>query len=137
VPAKGVPNPSVKGGPKLFEKGQSGNPSGYSKERREANKALAEALRAYEPKAIATLVDLLDSKVDSVRLRAAEITFDRVHGKAVQRVGGENDGEPVVVYLKDYVLPEDGYWDWKGRRVKDEEWINSDAPMKRVGETIR
>jgi hypothetical protein len=44
----------VKGGPKLFEKGQSGNPSGYSKERREVNKALAEALRAYEPKAIAT-----------------------------------------------------------------------------------
>jgi hypothetical protein len=134
VPAKGLPNPNAGAGTR-FEKGKSGNPSGQSKERRAANKALAEVLKTHEPKAIQTLVDLLDCEVPSVRLRAAEIIFDRVHGKAVQRVGGENDGEPVVVYLKDYVLPEEGFWDWKGRRVKDEEWINSDAPMKRIGAT--
>jgi hypothetical protein len=100
MPAKGLPIADRSRG-RPFEKGKSGNPSGSSKERIAANKALAELLKPYEPKAIETLIDLMqNSRVDSVRLRAAEILFDRVHGKAVQRVGGE--GEPLQVYLKNY-----------------------------------
>src|SRR5918996_4816558 len=100
MPAKGLPIAERSRG-RPFERGKSGNPSGSSKERIAANKALAELLKPHEPKAIETLIDLMqNSQVDSVRLRAAEILFDRVHGKAVQRVGGE--GEPLQVYLKNY-----------------------------------
>jgi hypothetical protein len=37
-------------------------------------------------------------------LLGPEILFDRVHGKAVQRVAGEGEveGEPIQVYLKNY-----------------------------------
>ena len=109
MPAKGLPIAERSRG-RPFKKGKSGNPFGSSKERIAANKALAELLKPYEPKAIETLIDLMqNSQVDSVRLRAAEILFDRVHGKAVQRVGGEDESEPIQVYLKNYRFdPETG-----------------------------
>jgi hypothetical protein len=63
-----LPNPQAKP-PKPFAKGQSGNPTGYSKDRREANKALAEVLRGHVSEATETLLDLMKNlKVDSVRL---------------------------------------------------------------------
>jgi hypothetical protein len=100
-----MPNPNAKPA-QPFQKGQSGNPSGSSKERIAANKALAELLKPYEPKAIETLIDLMQySQVDSVRLRAAEIIFDRVHGKAVQRMAGENQGEPITVIIDPRLAP--------------------------------
>src|ERR687891_1634732 len=105
MPAKGLPIAERSRG-RPFEKGKSGNPSGSSKERIAANKALAELLKPHEPKAIETLIDLMqNSQVDSVRLRAAEILFDRVHGKAVQRVGGEGEGEPVQVFIASSMAP--------------------------------
>jgi hypothetical protein len=107
MPAKGVPIAERSRG-RPFEKGKSGNPSGSSKERIAANKALAELLKPHEPKAIETLIDLMqNSHVDSVRLRAAEIVLDRIHGKATQRIAGDGDGEPVQIFLKNFVYPKD------------------------------
>jgi hypothetical protein len=105
MPAKGLSNPNAGTGSR-FEKGQSGNPTGYSKDRREANKALAEVLRGHVSEATETLLDLMkNSKVDSVRLRVSEIIYDRVYGKAVQRLGGENEGDQINVYIQDFMAP--------------------------------
>ena len=50
---------------------------------------------------------MLHGKAESVRLKAAEIVLDRGWGKAPQRIGGIEVDEPIQVYLKNFILPEE------------------------------
>lgn len=63
-----------------FQKGQSGNPAGRPK----GNPEVKEILKAHSPDAARTLVDLLNSTKDSVRLAAATSILDRTEGKPFQ-----------------------------------------------------
>lgn len=56
-----------------FKKGQTGNPKGRPKISSDVKAAFAAAC----PDAVATLVELLDSKNETVRLRAADIIVNR------------------------------------------------------------
>lgn len=60
-----------------FEKGKSGNPGGRKKIPADVKAAFALAC----PRAVDTLVALLDSKNEPVRLRAAEVIINRHLGK--------------------------------------------------------
>jgi hypothetical protein len=40
-------------------------------------------------------------------LKAAEVILDRGWGKAPQHIGGVEGGEPIQVYLKNFILPEE------------------------------
>jgi hypothetical protein len=78
-----------------FEKGQSGNPNGRPPGT--TTKKIAEELRAHLPKAIETLLQLMDSETDSVRLKAATEVLDRVYGKPAQvQVSDENKEEEMA-----------------------------------------
>jgi hypothetical protein len=101
-----VPSPPPVG--KRFEKGVSGNPSGYSKEKRDAVRQLAEIAKDRTVEAIETVIHLmLHAQAESVRLKAAEVILDRGWGKAPQHIGGVEGGEPIQVYLKNFILPEE------------------------------
>lgn len=71
---------AVRGRP--FPKGKSGNPSGRPKRTAEQQDAL-EALRGLSGKAVAVVEGLLADKTasPSLRLKAAEIVFERCYGK--------------------------------------------------------
>lgn len=56
-----------------FQKGKSGNPGG----RKALPADVKEAFAAACPRAVATLVALLDSKSEPIRMRAAEIIVNR------------------------------------------------------------
>ena len=74
--------------------GKSGNPSGRPKMPEE----LREAFRASAPKALATLMDVLETgDKASDRLRAAEILLNRGYGMPVQSVEAEiTDLRPIT-----------------------------------------
>ena len=63
-----------------FPKGVSGNPGGRPKTIPEVK----EILKAGSPDAARTLVELLNSEKDSIRLAAAQDILDRTQGKAIQ-----------------------------------------------------
>ena len=60
-----------------FTKGQSGNPSG----RRKIPEEIKAALKSYEPEAIRVLGELLHSKKEIIRFKAAQEILDRTQGK--------------------------------------------------------
>ncbi len=63
-----------------FPKGVSGNPGGRPK----SDPVVKEILKAASPDAARTLVELLNSEKDSIRLAAAQDILDRTQGKAMQ-----------------------------------------------------
>ena len=81
----------------LFKKGQSGNPSGLSKARRE----VIDGVRAKLGKkgnwelACRTLIKLLEHKDGKVQIAAVREYFDRVVGKAPLAITGA-DGDPLI-----------------------------------------
>jgi hypothetical protein len=82
-----------------FAKGQSGNPNGRPPGT--TTKKIAEELRAHLPKAIETLLQLMDSETDSVRLKAATEVLDRVYGKPAQvQAPDENPSEVKVTVIR-------------------------------------
>jgi hypothetical protein len=66
-----------------WPKGVSGNPGGYSKEKRQALSQVAALAREHTPKAIATLAEIMeDAKAPKVsRVAAANALLDRAWGK--------------------------------------------------------
>ena len=79
-----------------FPKGVSGNPGGRSK----MNPEVKEILKAASPDAARTLVELLNSEKESIRLTAAQDILDRTQGKAIQteavQISGMLDVGPQV-----------------------------------------
>lgn len=68
--------------PYQFQAGQSGNPAGSSKSRREQIAACDQAALERTPEALATLTELMRNSLDDrVRTRAAEIIIERGLGK--------------------------------------------------------
>ena len=63
-----------------FPKGVSGNPGGRPK----MNPEVKEILKAASPEAARTLVELLHSEKENIRLIAAQDILDRTQGKAIQ-----------------------------------------------------
>ncbi|GHT03028.1 hypothetical protein AGMMS50276_33100 [Synergistales bacterium] len=64
-------------GLKPWAKGQSGNPSGRPKQ----NPEVVETLKAHSVEAAETLIELLTSKDENIRLKAAQVILDRTEGK--------------------------------------------------------
>lgn len=75
-----------------WKPGQSGNPSGRKKTPPDIKAAFRDAL----PKAVATLIALLDSKKPEIRLRASTTLVERVLGRPDQPLVGA-DGGPIQV----------------------------------------
>jgi hypothetical protein len=76
----------------LWAKGQSGNPAGTSKERRQFHKLA----QSHSVEALEKLVELMrDKKNKSVALRAAENILDRAWGKPALAITGEAGTGPV------------------------------------------
>lgn len=80
-----------------WKKGQSGNPAGLSKARREVIDGIRAMLGKDENWKLAcrTLIKLLKHKDGKVQIAALREYFDRVVGKAPQEITGAN-GEPLV-----------------------------------------
>lgn len=72
----------MRGPGRRFEKGRSGNPTGRPKE----DQTITELARAYGPRAIEVLAELMDDPKasPSVRVAAAERILDRAYGKPAQ-----------------------------------------------------
>lgn len=85
-----------------FVPGQSGNPNGRPKMPEE----LREAFRANAPKALDTLIDVMENgDRNSDRVRAAEIILDRAYGKPLQSV--DVDGGIVTTEVDTSKLPKE------------------------------
>jgi Family of unknown function (DUF5681) len=107
-----------------FKKGQSGNPSGRSKDKH----TISQLAKAYTEEAIEKLAAIMRTgKTEQAQVRAAEALLDRGWGKAPQHVGGSETGEPMQIYLKNFVLPEGD-----NPPMGDVEWQASDEPAVRI-----
>jgi hypothetical protein len=107
-----------------FKKGQSGNPAGRSK----ATHTISQLAKAYTEEATETLAEIMRTgKTEQAQVRAAEPLLDRGWGKAPQHVGGNEGGEPIQIYLKNFVLPEGD-----NPPMGDDGWQASDEPAVRI-----
>lgn len=68
--------------------GTSGNPGGFSKEKRAAVARVADLARVHTPAAIQTLANIMldETATRSTRIAAANALLDRAHGKPPQSV---------------------------------------------------
>jgi hypothetical protein len=76
--------PRRRGRGRPFLPGQSGNPSGRPRVEGE----IRELARARGAEAIATLVTLMRTGIDKIRLEAAQALLDRGYGRAASAAGG-------------------------------------------------
>lgn len=76
-----------------FVKGVSPNPGGRPKGMQEVR----ELARIHSKKAIMTLVKMLESEQDRVKVQAAEALLDRGFGKPTQPVAGDDTMPPILV----------------------------------------
>ena len=75
---------------KRFEPGRSGNPSGRPK-RTQAELDLIAACKKKAPAALKTLVELMGSENEAVRLKASLAIIERAYGKPLQPTRAEDD----------------------------------------------
>ena len=76
-----------------FVKGKSGNPGG-----RPGNLMKVREMAAkHTKKAVDTLVAMLDSESDKVKVAAAEALLDRAYGKPTQPVAGDDSMPPILI----------------------------------------
>ena len=73
-----------------FQKGKSGNPGG----RKALPADVKEAFAAACPRAVSTLVALLDSKSEPIRMRAAELIINRHLGPPAAPVAAPTAEDP-------------------------------------------
>lgn len=109
-----------------FVKGKSGNPAGRPPGT--TTKKISEELRAHLPKAIETLLQLMDSEHDSVRLKAATEVLDRVYGKPTPvQVPDESESrlERIVAGVG------------RSRQMSHEEWVKFAQEERRKSELKR
>jgi hypothetical protein len=80
-----------------FVKGQSGNPSGRAKK----DPKFQEALQKATPKALETLLSVLDnlSAEDSDRIRAAIWILEKAHGKPAQELEHSGEGGGAINFV--------------------------------------
>jgi len=78
----------------------AGRPAGAkNKATAEVKAAIADLLSPHVPRAIQTLIDVMENgSSESARVAAAQAIFDRVYGKPIQAVGGP-DGGPIQVQM--------------------------------------
>ena len=78
----------------------AGRPKGArNKATAEVKSAIADLLTPHVPKAIQTLLDIMENGgSESARIAAAQTVFDRVYGKAIQAIGGP-EGGPIQVHM--------------------------------------
>jgi hypothetical protein len=77
-----------------------------------AKRRLSEMAGKHAEKALSTLVELMDSEAEGVRLGAATALLDRAFGKPAQQVkhsGDEDDNTPIPIQMIERVVidPED------------------------------
>ncbi len=76
--------------------GKSGNPAGRAK----IVKDVQDLCRKHTKEAIETLVELMRTGSDKVRVVAANALLDRAYGKPAQSVNlGGSDGQPLKLYI--------------------------------------
>lgn len=79
-----------------FTKGRSGNPGG----RRKTPPDVRDALIAACPRAVARLIELLDSDDERIALRASEVVIERCLGKVPQPlIGADGDDSPIEIKI--------------------------------------
>lgn len=107
MPKTGAGTPAIRrndiaelGKPTRFKPGQSGNPSGRPKKRRDIE-ALAQE---QDEKAMKVMARLLNSTDERVALAAAQAILDRGHGKPRQSVSAEIDDKRDAANVSDAEL---------------------------------
>jgi Family of unknown function (DUF5681) len=85
-----------------FKKGQSGNPSGRSKDAH----TISQLAKAYTEEAIEKLASIMRTgRTEQAQVRAAEALLDRGWGRPAQHVGRNEAAEPINVIIRNFVLP--------------------------------
>lgn len=78
-----------------FQKGQSGNPGGRAQRVTSDGRTLKQICRDHTDKAIAVLVEVLESGSENAKMTAAKEMLDRGWGRATQPISGDDDAPPV------------------------------------------
>src|SRR6478672_4950401 len=104
-----------KGNPYLYQKGQTGNPSGKPK----IYTDMVKMARSHSKEALDKLVEIMRNKRSpKLALKAAELILDRAWGKAPQALVGEGGDGPVKISVS-----------WQSAEVATVDLTHKDIPI--------